>query len=255
MADKYTVLAQFYTQAGLHEASVQLRRRLFDKIQSDGWLGRRILELGCGTGQTACWFSETGFRVVAVDQSESMLAQARQAAEQQGLSVEWMQADILNFESGNGFDLVLALDTLNEVRSIREMEMAFQQANRALAPGKMLLFDLITIQGLVEQWGNRDWVLYDDPDSLMVMARSRFSYETSANTRAYILYHLQDDGWHRDDETHVLRGFSLQAVGALLQRTGFKVQDVINTRLKRYDPYTDETGRAIFIAEKERDLT
>lgn len=254
MADTYTALARVYKAAKLNAESEQLRERLFGKIQSDGWVGRRILEYGCGIGETSCWLALNGFRVTAVDQSAVMLAEAERLASEQGVAVDWQQGDMVRLEVGTGFDLVLSMNTLNEVRSIRDLEMVFRAANHALAVGKTFLFDLVTIQGLLEQWGNGDRVLYDDPEALTVLVRSRFSFETSANTRAYIIYQRDGEQWQRDDETHVLRGYALQAVGTLLQRTGFHVQSVIDPYLTPFDPYNDQTGRAIFIALKEREL-
>lgn len=251
MTDTYAILAKVYRQAGFTTASERLRARLFSKIQSEGWLGRHILELGCGVGETSCWFSENGFRIRGVDQSEAMLAEARQLAQARGLGVNWQQADIRNLEVSGDHDLVLCMNTLNEMRSVPELETVFQLANRALAKGKILLFDLVTIQGLAEQWGNRDHVLYDDPDALTVVVRSRFSFETSVNTRAYFIYIREGDLWRRDDETHVLRGYTLKAVGTLLQRTGFQVQEVVDANLNVFDPYDDQTGRAVFIAAKQ----
>jgi SAM-dependent methyltransferase len=237
MADTYTALAPVYKTVGLGDASEALSLRLFEKVQMDGWLGRRILDLGCGMGEAACWFSTNGFRVTGVDQSEAMLAQARAAADAQGGAVNWIQADIKQADAGTDFDLVLIMNTLNETRSIRDLELVFQAANRALSMEKMLLFDLVTIQGLAEQWGNGDQVIYDDPERMILIARNRFSYETSASTRAFILYQHGEHGWHREDETHVVRGYALQAVGALLQRTGFRVATVMDPLFETFDPY------------------
>ena len=254
MAETYTVLARVYRAVGLGEASEELRQRLFGKIQSDGWLGRRVLDLGCGIGEGCCWFSANGFRVTGVDQSEAMLAEARRLADELGVTVDWQQGDIREANAGTDYDLALALSTLNEMRSIRDLELVFQSANRALAMDKLLAFDLVTIQGLAEKWGNADRVIHDDPDRLVLTARSRFSFETSANTRAYILFHQDEQGWHREDETHVLRGYAMQAVGTLLQRTGFRVQAVIDPYFDAFDPYADQTGQAIFLAVKERNV-
>lgn len=252
MADTYTALAPVYKTVGLGDESEALRLRLFEKVQMDGWLGRRILDLGCGIGEAACWFSANGFRITAVDQSAAMLAQAHASADAQGVTVNWIQADIKQVDAGTDFDLVLIMNTLNETRSIRDLEMIFQVANRSLSPDKMLLFDLVTIQGLAEQWGDQDRVIYDDTEHVTLIARSRFSYETSASTRAYILYQNEGNGWFREDETHVVRGYALQAVGALLQRTGFRVLTVMNPLFETFDPYADQTGRAVFVAVKER---
>lgn len=254
MSDTYTVLAPYYKAAGFAAESEVLRERLFNKIQSEGWLGLHVMELGSGIGETSAWFAEHGFRITAVDQSTAMMTESKRLAQEKGLSINWLQMDMRQIDATDNCDLILSLNTLNELRSIRDLEIVFAAANRALRMDKMLLFDLVTIQGLAELWGNRDYVLYDDPERLTVTARSRFSYETSANTRAYILHHWTGTQWDRLDETHILRGFSLQAVATLLQRTGFRIETVLDPHFDAFDPYRDTTGRAITIAIKERSV-
>lgn len=254
MTEPYAMLAASYDQAGLGQRADILRHHLFDKIQMDGWLGRRVLDLGCGTGTTACWFGGNGFRVTGVDQSPEMLAIARQKAEAQGVMVDWRQDDIASMGIDDGYDLALALDVFNETRSIRELEAAIAITNRALSMGKLLVFDITTIQGFAEHWGNTTQVLFDDPASLMILVRSQYNYELVSNTRQYTIIRRDEAAWQRADEQHTLRAYALQAVGAILKRTGFKARDVLDSTLSTYDPRTDTYGRAIFIVEKVREL-
>ncbi len=250
MTEPYSALATGYDEAGLGAGSAALRQRLFDKIQMEGWLGRRVLDLGCGTGGSACWFAGTGFRVTGIDRSPAMVAVARQRAEAEGVVVDWREADITRAEIDDGYDLVLALSVFNELSSLRDLEAALRLANQALTPDKLLIFDLLTIQGVFERWGEGAHVLYDDPERLMILARSRYSHETSAATLYYACYQGAEGNWQRRDETHTLRAFPLQAVGAALQRTGFKVRQVIDGTFGPFDPHTDRTGQAVFIAAK-----
>lgn len=253
MAELYTALARVYETARLHQDSERLRQRLFDKIQFDGWLGRHILDLGCGIGEGAIWFATNGFRVTAIDQSALMLEQAQKKAAAAHAIVDWRHGDFRQMDMGDSYDLVLAMNTLNELRRAGDLENVLHGVNRALSTGKMLLFDLITIQGLAEQWGNSQRVIHDDED-ILVLVRSSFSYETLINTQIYTIFYRDEAGWHREDETHLLRGFPLQTVGPLLQRTGFRVLNVLNPALELFDPNDDRSGRAIFMAVKERSI-
>ncbi|MBN2469390.1 MAG: class I SAM-dependent methyltransferase, partial [Anaerolineae bacterium] len=254
MAGEYSALAAGYDEAGLGDAAAMLRQRLFDKVQMEGWLGRRVLDLGCGTGSGACWFSGNGFRVTGIDRSAAMLAQARQRAEAEGAVVDWREADFTRTEVDDGYDLVLATGVFNELHSIRDLEAALRLANQALNMDKLLIFDLLTLRGVAERWQDGTTVLHDDPERLMILARSRYSYESSAAALHYTVYQRREEGWQRSDETHTLRAFPLQAVGTVLQRTGFKAQQVINGALEPFDPQADRTGQAIFIAAKNAAL-
>lgn len=72
-------------------------------------LGSRILEVGCGTGRTACFLAERGYKVTAVDLNETMLNKARKRSEAMGLEVDFLKADVcaLPFDDGQ-FDIVIA---------------------------------------------------------------------------------------------------------------------------------------------------
>ncbi|WP_054957268.1 class I SAM-dependent methyltransferase [Paenibacillus dakarensis] len=69
----------------------------------------RILEVGCGTGRTACYLTERGYQVTAIDLHEKMLHKARLRAKAMGLNINFIQADVcsLPFEDEQ-FDFVIA---------------------------------------------------------------------------------------------------------------------------------------------------
>src|SRR4051812_10528508 len=55
----------------------------------------RALELGCGTGANAVWLAREGFDVTAVDISPLAVAEARRRAEEAGVGVRFLAADVL----------------------------------------------------------------------------------------------------------------------------------------------------------------
>ncbi len=64
------------------------------------------LELGCGTGASAVWLARQGFDVTAVDISPLAIERARRRAEQAGVGVRFLTADVLRppEELGGPFD-------------------------------------------------------------------------------------------------------------------------------------------------------
>jgi SAM-dependent methyltransferase len=70
----------------------------------------RALDLACGAGRHAIWLAERGWQVTGVDFSEVALDQARELAHERGVQVDWVLADLLDYEPEVGaFDLVLVL--------------------------------------------------------------------------------------------------------------------------------------------------
>jgi SAM-dependent methyltransferase len=78
----------------------------------------RIVELGCGTGVNAVYLASQGFDVTAIDLSPTALDAARKRAEEAGVTVNWIQADVLNPPALGSFDLIFDRGCYHGVRRI-----------------------------------------------------------------------------------------------------------------------------------------
>jgi len=104
--------------------------------------GERILDVGCGCGETAVAIGErvgAEGAVLGVDLSEPMLARARERAAAAGLAhVRFQAADAQDTDLGAGaFDAVFSRFG---VMFFGEPEVAFANLRRALRPGGRLAF-------------------------------------------------------------------------------------------------------------------
>lgn len=70
--------------------------------------GARVLDVGCGTGELANDLARRGCEVVGIDPSESLLSQAKQVAEREGLDVTYLSGSAEETGLDPGFDLVTA---------------------------------------------------------------------------------------------------------------------------------------------------
>jgi 2-polyprenyl-3-methyl-5-hydroxy-6-metoxy-1,4-benzoquinol methylase len=71
----------------------------------------KILDMACGSGRHAIIFAKRGFDVTAVDLSQRLLSDAKENAEQNGVKIDFVLSDILDFELTKRFNLVLNLFT------------------------------------------------------------------------------------------------------------------------------------------------
>ena len=70
----------------------------------------RALDLACGSGRNAVWLAQQGWSVVGADFADVALEQARALAEERGVQVEWVEADLREWEPpARAFDLVVVL--------------------------------------------------------------------------------------------------------------------------------------------------
>ncbi|WP_433942920.1 methyltransferase domain-containing protein [Paenibacillus sp. SN-8-1] len=73
-----------------------------------------VLEIGCGTGRTACYLAEQGYQVIATDLDPHVLLKARKRAAAMGVHVDFVQADAhaLPFQD-NTFQTILVESVTN----------------------------------------------------------------------------------------------------------------------------------------------
>lgn len=76
--------------------------------------GRRIIDLGCGTGRNAIVLARAGAKVIAIDSSSAQLARARRHSELAEVKIEFHQADLaeLAFVTTTSVDLALCTGAL-----------------------------------------------------------------------------------------------------------------------------------------------
>jgi SAM-dependent methyltransferase len=97
----------------------------------------RAIDLGTGEGRNAIWLAERGWQVTAVDFSAAGLDRAARLAGQRAVSVDWVQADLLDYQpASGGYDLVLIAYIHLPAAGLARL---FRAAAAAVAPGGTLL--------------------------------------------------------------------------------------------------------------------
>jgi SAM-dependent methyltransferase len=97
----------------------------------------RALDLACGEGRNALWLAALGWRVTGVDYSQVAIAKARDRAAAGGPGVEFVCADLLDYEpEESAFDLVIVLYLQLPAA---ERRAVLERAKTALAPGGIVL--------------------------------------------------------------------------------------------------------------------
>jgi SAM-dependent methyltransferase len=127
--------------------------------EAGGLAPGRALDLACGEGRNAIWLAELGWRVTAVDFSEVAIAKALERAAREGAEVDFVCADLLDFEpEADAYDLVVVLYLQLPAG---ERQLVLSRAASALAHGGTLLLVGHDLSNLTEGVGGPD-----DPDVL-----------------------------------------------------------------------------------------
>jgi SAM-dependent methyltransferase len=140
----YEAIAPVYDDFTAHHDYELWLGNLLPKARRHGLRGRRLLDVGCGTGKSFLPMLERGWEVTACDISPSMLELARAKA---GGAAELFVADMRELPVFGEFDLVWALDdAVNYLLSGKELREALSGMRANLAPGGLLMFDVNTLQ-------------------------------------------------------------------------------------------------------------
>jgi SAM-dependent methyltransferase len=227
MTAPYTTLAPIYDTVGMSRFGLQTMPHLLDYALAHEWLGRRIFDLGCGTGAVSTWLGEQTYRVTGVERDDTMLATARA----QSSAADWEQGDILDYREYAGLaEMVLAFDVVNEMENINELQLLFTTAHGLLGERQWFAFDLHTVQGVTERGNAGDTLIYDE-NGVRLFSSHQFDYERQIATETYTAFIEGEDGkWQRQDAVRTLRAHSVQMIyGLLSRRVGFSKVTVLDT--------------------------
>ena len=126
----------------------------------------RALDVACGEGRNAVWLAGKGWTVTGVDFSGVALDKARRLAQQRGVTVEWVNADVVDWAPPqNEFDVVV----LMYLQLPKDQRQAVHiRAAGALAVGGTLLVVAHDLSNLRDGYGGpQDPAVLFTPDDVV----------------------------------------------------------------------------------------
>ena len=199
-----------------HEAWAGLLEGL---AREHGLAGRRLLDVGCGTGSALLPMIERGYDAVGVDVSPGMLAIAR---DKLGDSVQLVASDMRWLPELGRFDLVWSVaDAVNYLLSEVELAAAFAGFRRNLAPGGVVVFDVDTLCTFRALYSSL-MVVPGDDRAVVFEGRNEEPIEEGALGEAWIdrLERADPPWWSRVRTVHRQRHHPRAAIERALDAAG-----------------------------------
>ncbi len=112
---------------------------------------RRLLDLGCGTGEHVRFLASQGFDVVGIDRSESMLEKARETPTPPGARL--IQGDIVDMDAlvdGRFGGAICLGNTLPHIREIADLSRLARGLRRRLEPGAPFVLQILNYERIFE---------------------------------------------------------------------------------------------------------
>lgn len=123
----------------------------------------QVLDLPCGPGRHSLEFARLGCQVTGVDRTSLYLDEARRRAQEAGLNIEFVQADMREFSRPESYDLVINLFTsFGYFEDQADDVKVLTNFYTSLRPGGILVMDMMGKENLARIFRPRDWHELED---------------------------------------------------------------------------------------------
>ena len=182
---------------------------------------RMVLDLACGTGSMTALLMGRGYEMIAADASPDMLSAAREKTEgRSGIPPVFLNQSMPELDLYGTVDAaVCCLDSLNYLTSPRDVRRTFQRLRLFIAPGGILIFDVLSPSNLRDLDGQ---VFLDEREDVYCVWRAEYEKRSHICTYWMDLFTQRADGaWERSVEEHRERAYTVEELRAWLMEAGF----------------------------------
>ncbi|WP_055491381.1 class I SAM-dependent methyltransferase [Streptomyces sp. TP-A0356] len=214
--------------------------------------GGPVLEVACGTGRITLPIARAGVEVTGLDIMPSMLARARQRAEDERLPVEWLEQDCRDIRSDRRFALVFsATNAMQHLHDLDSVVAFLASARNVLRPGGTLILDVFNpdmakLCRVPESPYHHKSVA--DVDGAILDVRATTSYDAAAQVLRFTLDYLRDGACVRTKKVS-MRCFFPEELLALCRLAGLDVAQ----RYGDYDqsPFTSTSPKQLLFCHSQ----
>ena len=233
--EAYTSFAEVYDQFMDNVPYREWADFLQEILQKEGISDGLVLDLGCGTGSMTEELAGRGYDMIGVDNSEDMLEIAMEKRQESGHDILYLLQDMQEFELyGTVRAVVSVCDSVNYVTEKEELEQVFRLVNNYLDPGGIFVFDFNTEYKYREVLGDRT-IAENREDSSFIW--DNYYYEEEHMNEYELTLFIQEadqkELYHKYQETHFQRAYTLDEIRELLEKSGLRF-------VAAYEDYTKE---------------
>ena len=208
----------------------------------------RILELCCGTGRLTIPIAREGYNIYGVDYTPSMLEQAKAKANQVGVGIDFIEADIRALDLQGQFDLIfIPFNSIHHLYGDEDLFKALECVKKHLKDGGLFLLDCFNpnIQYIVENEKEQAIIAeYTTDDGRYVLIKQTMHYEGATQINR-IEWHYFINGKFHSTQNLDMRLFFPKELDSYLKQTGFNI-------IHKYggfegEMFSDESEKQIYV--------
>lgn len=195
---------------------------------------KKILEVGCGTGNYTKILFERGYKITGVDLSEDMLKIAREKC-----ACKFIEGDIRDISLNEKFDASIAMfAVMGYITKNSEITKALNNIHQCLKPNGIFIFDvwnglavmrILPEQRIKEVENNKVRII-----RIAIPTLNSFEHICEVNYKLLVL-NKKNNLTNEINEEHIVRFYFPQEIKHYLEDTGFEVLKIC--------PFLDLNGK------------
>ena len=208
-----------------------------------------VLDLACGTGSLTVELAKRGYDMIGADQSEDMLYQAREKAEEEEQEILFLEQDLREFELYGTVDsIVCTCDSLNYLLEDEDVQQVFKLADNYLDPGGLFIFDVNTEYKFRDVMGDR--VQAETYETSAYIWQNYYYEDEKINEYQVTFFQQQGELYSREEEIHYEKAYSVDQLKSWLEKADLKVLGIYDAFTM--EPAKPESERICFVAAEQK---
>lgn len=210
---------------------------------------KRFLDIGCGPSPQLREIAKRGYEAIGLDINPKMLAHLRLSAQEEGVKVETVEADMNNFKLGKKCGFAFVLSGSLYVDSNKQFLKHLDCVANALKKGGLYLFENFPL-GLYESH-REEWTMTRGQIEVKTTFETRIKDELEQIYEDKITFEVNDQGEKKTfSSTFMTKNITPQELKALIELNG-KFEFIGWFEHLELEPLTTTKGNNIVILRKK----
>jgi SAM-dependent methyltransferase len=210
----------------------------------------KILELCCGTGRLTLPIAKEGYTITGVDNSSTMLEQAKLKAAETRIKIQFIEADIRTLDLPEKYDLIfIPFNSIHHLYRNEDLLMAINAVKKHLKNGGLFLLDCYNpnIHYIVGNENElKEIAEYETSDGRKVLIKQAMQYENSTQINR-IEWHYFISGEFNSIQNLDMRMYFPQELDGYLKWMGFNIVKKFGSFEE--EVFSDKSEKQIFVCE------
>jgi SAM-dependent methyltransferase len=196
-----------------------------DRVLARTGLGRgAVLDLCCGPGRHSLELARRGFEVTGVDITRDYVEEARRASAEEGLSAEFLEGDVREFQRPGAFDGAISMfSSFGYFDDLHDDRRVLANAAASLRPGGVLLIETMGKETVARNLRRRHWYSPADKPGTLFLVENTIIGAWERVELHWIV--VRPDG-SRAEARLLIRLYSALEMASLLRDAGFSSVEI-----------------------------